>query len=240
MNWDYSNHYASFHPDTPEHWQQMSERMQRWLGPHLPADRTIPVLDVGCGRGYALRALRDLGFTHVCGIDADAGQAGFAQEHGMPVEHVQDTPTWLAARPGAFGVVLLLDVLEHIPKAAQPAFLQAIAGSLRKQGLLIITVPNAAASLSGYWREIDYTHEMSFTSSSLQYLLTHTGFGAVQCHEIELAPPSWSPRAIVQRFLRTWRRVEFMAEFGRAGAEIPVTPNFLAVTTKSHDARQQL
>ncbi|HTQ31493.1 MAG TPA: class I SAM-dependent methyltransferase [Opitutaceae bacterium] len=233
MNWDYAKHYASFHPDTPEHWRQMSERLRRWLGPHLPTDRAAPVLDLGCGHGYALAVLRELGFAQIEGIDADAGQAAYAQAHGLPVGHVTDTVAWLAARRQYFGLVLLMDVLEHVPRTAQPDFLLAIASSLRPGGRLIITTPNAAAGLAGYWGYNDYTHHVSFTPASLGFLLSHAGFGRIHCQEIELAPPDWTPRAFVQRFFRAWRRLEYMAEFGRReGRCVPLSLNLLAVAHK--------
>ncbi len=234
MNWDYSLYYAPLHPDTPEHWRMMDERMRRWLGPHLPADRTARVLDFGCGHGYALRTLQGLSFSRIEGLDADAGQVAYARAHGLPVAQVADSLAWLGARTGQFDLVLLLDVLEHVPRADQPGLLVALADSLRAGGRLILTVPNAAASLAGYWRYGDYTHHASFTPASLDFLLRQTGWTAPRCYEIELAPPGWGARALVQRALRAWRRLEFQAEFGRRqGRLVPVTPNLLAVAERA-------
>ena len=56
MNIDYSHYYRRWHPETPEHQAEMSAFYRRVLGPHLPADKTVAVLDVGCGGGYALAA----------------------------------------------------------------------------------------------------------------------------------------------------------------------------------------
>jgi 2-polyprenyl-3-methyl-5-hydroxy-6-metoxy-1,4-benzoquinol methylase len=233
MNWDYSKHYASFHPDTPHHRREMHGQKARWLARHLPSDRATPILDIGCGYGYALGALQELGYSSLIGIDSDAGQVSHANKQGFAVEKVSAVPQWLEGHSQRFGVILLLDVLEHIPQAQQPEFLQSIAGSLMANGKLIISTPNAAASLAGYWRYIDYTHLISFTVPSLTYLLGHTGFPTVTFHEIELAAPSWSLRAFLQRCFRRWRRLEYMAEFGRGGREIPLTPNLLAVAQKS-------
>lgn len=233
MTWDYSRHYSQLHPDTPEHRAQMMERMQRWLSPHLPTDTSTSVLDVGCGHGYALAAIRALGFTNLAGIDGDAGQASFARAHGEPVEHVADTVAWLRARPGQYGLVLLMDVIEHVARDQQRDFVQAISDCLRPGGRLIITTPNGAASHAGYWRYVDYTHRMSFTAASLQFLLLHGGFTSVRAHEIELLPASWTLRGLALRFFRWWRRIEYMAEFGRkGGGGIAVTPNILATADK--------
>lgn len=234
MNFDYTRYYAQLHPDTAEHEQQMGERMRRWLVPHLPVDRTVRILDIGCGHGYALIALRELGFNRLEGTDADAGQAARAGARGLSVEHVADTGTWLGSRRETYGVILLMDVLEHVPREAQADLLLAIAASLQPGGRLILTVPNAAASLAGHWRYSDYTHHLSFTPASLDFLLGHAGFRHPEIHAIELLPPGWSARAWAQRFFRLWRRLEYIAEFGRTGGKaVPVTPNLLAVAEKA-------
>lgn len=233
MNWDYTRYYAAIHPDTPEHWQQMTERMQRWLLPRLPGDRAARIVDLGCGHGYAIVALQKAGFAQITGLDPDEGQVRVAVQHGLPVEHAPDPMAWLRNRPAAHDVVLLLDVLEHVPRAAQREFLEAIAGGLKPGGRLVLTVPNAAASLASYWRYNDYTHTSGFTTASLDFLLTHAGFSRKTFAEIELLPPGWSVRAWALRFFRLWRRLELVAEFGREGGRaVPVTPNLLAVAQR--------
>ena len=69
MPLDYSQHYAKFHPDDPAHRRGLTLLHHRMLAPHLPADRAAPILDVGCGAGYALEDVRALGYTHLRGID---------------------------------------------------------------------------------------------------------------------------------------------------------------------------
>lgn len=42
---------------------------ERTLGPWLPADRTTPILDIGCGEGALLAFLRARGYTNLAGFD---------------------------------------------------------------------------------------------------------------------------------------------------------------------------
>ena len=243
MTLDYSRFYAKFHPDDPRHWRGLFLLNKRMLGPHVPADRTAPILDVGCGRGYALRDLAALGYTNLHGIDLDAGQVAFARAQGLDVEQPADTIEYLAGKPGAYAAVLLMDVLEHVPRDAQPGFLRAIASSLRPGGRLICSVPNAASAIASYWLYNDYTHEWSFTNDSLPYLLEQCGFSAVRCTGVEFFPRPrylfWlpTPRAMVWWLrcgLRLLQRLALIAELGWVrGQTVVLTPNLLAVADKA-------
>lgn len=243
MTLDYSRLYARYHPDDPAHRNGLRLLHQRMLGPHLPAEPLAPILDVGCGRGYALQDLAGLGYTNLQGIDSDAGQAAYGRQQGLAVTHVVQTESFLAGKPGAYAVILLMDVLEHVPRAAQPGFLRAIAHSLRPGGRLICTVPNAGSAIGSYWLHNDYTHQWSFTADSLSGLLEQCGFGGVRCTGIEffLRPRFlvWlpTPRAIawwLRCLVRCRQRACYVAELGWSrGRDVVLTPNLLAVADRA-------
>lgn len=243
MTLDYAQQYAKFHPDDPRHRHGLTLLHQRMLGPHLPAERDELILDVGCGRGYALQDVRALGYTRLSGIDVDAGQVAFARAQNLDVTLVESTEAFLADKPGAYAVILLMDVLEHVPRDAQPVFLQAIARSLRPGGRLICCVPNAASSIGGFWLYNDYTHQGSFTTDSLTFLLGQTGFAGARCSGVEFFRRPrflfWLPVPRTLSWLaRSWfrlrRRMEFISELGwDRGRAVILTPNLLAVAVKS-------
>jgi len=242
MDWDYSRHYARFHADTPEHDAQLHALFQRWLGAHLPADKNTALLDVGCGRGYALGWLQGLGYTQLAGIDPDAGQVAFAQSRGLNVQRAVDTVDFLRGRTGAYDFVQLMDVLEHVPHAAQGALLRAIHAALRPGGRLLCTVPNADSPLASRWRHIDYTHHLLFTVESLEFVLSQTGFRVERLHAAEfIGGPRllcWPP---TRRTLRWWLcrlgrlqpRLACLGELGwHDGWRIPLSPNLLTVAVR--------
>ncbi len=240
---DYSQHYAKFHPADPEHRHGLALLHQRMLRDQLPIERDAPILDVGCGRGYALQDVGALGYTRLSGIDIDPGQVAFARQQGLDVTLVESAEKFLADRAGAYAAVLLLDVLEHVPREQQPSFLQAIARSLRPDGCLVCTVPNAGSSIGGFWLHNDYTHLGCFTADSLEYLLAECGFGPVRCSGVEffLRPRFlfWlpTPRTIawwLRSMLRLRQRAVFVAELGWVrGRAVVLTPNLLAVANKA-------
>ncbi len=240
---DYSQQYAKFHPADPEHRHGLFLLHQRMLGQHLPMERDAPILDVGCGRGYALEDVRALGYTRLSGIDIDPGQVAFARQQGLDVTLVESAEKFLADQGGTYAAILLLDVLEHLPREKQQSFLQAIALSLRPDGCLICTVPNAGSSIGGFWLYNDYTHQGSFTADSLSFLLAQGGFDRVRCVAVEFFPRPrflfWlpTPRTIawwLRSLLRLRQRAAFVAELGWVrGRAVILTPNLLAVANKA-------
>ena len=180
MTYDYSVYYRRFHDDSEAHAVQMSEWLWSYLKADMPNEVSTPVLDVGCGFGFALRAMRTAGYTNVQGIEVSEQQAVVARKAGFDVPVVEDSRCYLQQHSSRFGVVLLLDVLEHIPVSAQIELVRAIKEALQPGGRLIVTVPNANSPLAARWRYNDHTHSSSFTEHSLFFVLSNAGFGEIK------------------------------------------------------------
>lgn len=242
MNMDYSYHYQKWHSDTPEHRAAMSAYYRRFLTSELPTDKAAPILDVGCGAGYALLTARDLGFSKLIGVDCDAGQVASCKAKGLDeVTLSENTVGFLKSRAGFFQTLLALDLIEHIPHCEQLEFVRALAEALLPGGKLICTVPNANSALAGRYRYIDWTHRTSFTEHSLDFLLFNGGFREIKISEVEyLQRPNniWLPVSGARhwwafRFFRFLRRLEMMAELGpQQGRTIPLSLNLLAIAHK--------
>lgn len=206
MNYDYSIYYKRFHEDSESHAMEMADWLHGYLGDVLPENRSIPILDVGCGFGFALRAMRAAGFTNVQGLEVSPDQAEIARRAGFEVSLVADTGAFLRQCKDRFGVILLLDVLEHVPVAFQIDLLRAIREVLEVGGRLILTVPNANSPLAARWRYNDYTHCSSFTEHSLFFVLRNAGFGVIKMDNskgIGAFPRRWWQRE-QRNALRKW------------------------------------
>ena len=197
-HYDYSVHYGRFHDDSEEHAEYVAGWTAGLLKPHLPPDKNVRILDVGCGYGFALRALRKLGYTNITGLEASVQQAERCRAAGFEVEVTDDSAAWLRCRPEQFDVLLMMDVLEHVPVEQQIDFARATLCCLRPGGRLYMTVPNANAILSARWRYIDFTHHTSFTEHSLYFVLKNAGFDDINMN---------SSKGL-GRFPRPWRRSE--------------------------------
>jgi SAM-dependent methyltransferase len=189
-----------------------------------------------------LRDLRAMGYEALTGFEPDPTLAGNAREMGFPVENGPSTVDFLNAHAASFDVVLLMDVLEHIPRADQIGVLTAINRALRPGTRLICSVPNAGSAIAAYWLYNDFTHVCSFTVDSLTFALEQAGFSSVRCTGPEFFPrPRYTfwlptPRSIawwLQRMLRLRQRAAFVAELGwERGGKAILTPNLLAVADK--------
>ena len=248
---DYTRYYQKWHSDTPEHIQSMKGYFQGLLTTFLPTNKDIRILEVGCGMGFAMLALQDLGYVNVEGIDIDRGQVESCLKKGLDVLHVEDSVTYLNSHVNQYDLIISLDVIEHIPHKQQLNFVRAICQALKQSGQIICTVPNANSGLASRWRYNDWTHYTSFTEHSLDFLLYNSGFQTIEVFPTEFFHPpglrSFFGRAIFRSyfwktilhwciflFVRGLRRMEMIGELGWGqGSDIPLSLNLLASASKN-------
>jgi SAM-dependent methyltransferase len=99
------------------------------------------LLDIGCGEGVYLDALSSHS-TNVVGIDLSVDHLNSAREHlAHPNTHLAHTKAQrLAFADNTFDAIILIETLEHL--TAGPAVIAEIARVLRREGQLLISVPN--------------------------------------------------------------------------------------------------
>ncbi|WAS05823.1 class I SAM-dependent methyltransferase [Gloeomargaritales cyanobacterium VI4D9] len=98
----------------------------------------LKVLEVGCGRGYFVNKLKQIG-VEVVGLELNQSAVNYAQAHHLPV-HRESLENWTQKYPQQYTVICSFQVLEHI---AQPKeFIQQCLNSLAPNGQLILGVPN--------------------------------------------------------------------------------------------------
>lgn len=177
---DYTIQYRQFHDDSEAHACGMAAYYWSLIENFVLPDKGAKILDIGCGFGFALRALRNAGYLNISGLEVSAEQGKVAKLAGFDVEVVENTMDWLQARSNQFDFVLLLDVLEHIPVKSQISLLQAVRASLTSRGRIVVQVPNADSLLAMRWRYDDFTHYSSFTERSLRFALLNAGFTQIE------------------------------------------------------------
>ena len=240
-DYQYQLYYRAWHDESVEHAEQMTEDASTMLAP-LVADRKHgAVLDVGCGMGFALLGMRRLGFTNVFGLEVDQGQAESARKKGLIVDWVSNPLEFLEDTSSQYSIILLLDVLEHIPVTDQICFLRALFNRLEDGGRLIVQTPNANAVFAARWRYNDYTHTSSFTEHSLRFCLLNAGFSAISIVKNDrLYRPSlrlWQSRARASWacwILEKLWRMAFRYQFGSTEdiSKVPFGLNILGYADK--------
>lgn len=153
--------------------------------------RGLRVLDVGCGAATTSREIASRG-NEVVGIDSDPGAVATAATrltHAFRAD-ILDFDN-LAAQLGEkkFDVIILADVLEHLPWPLDP--LRSYLRFLAPGGRVLVSLPNVAlwsvrfSLLAGRFRYedtgvLDRTHLRFFTRSTARQLLETAGLEIVR------------------------------------------------------------
>ena len=240
---NYERYYRRWKPETPEAERSAKKHVMEGLSGLLPPDKSLPLLDMGCGSGLILEALVQEGYRGAEGVDRCEALVREAQAKGLKVTGQEVLP-FLLSHEGEFGAVLAFDLLEHLPREEQIPVVEAVKEALRPGGVFLCTVTNANSALASRWRYNDWTHTCSFTEHSLDFLLFHGGFPNPQVLPWEsVKPPSFrwfSKRAtfrwILRSLFRFKRRLLFAAELGwPEGGKIPLSLGLLGVARRPEE-----
>lgn len=168
-----------------------TEAKQRWFDalaastyvPHLRSTESR-VLEIGCNRGYLLRALQDNGFMRLEGVDLSPVDLEEARKNtGLATLHCEDATAFLERHRGAYDAIVFKAVFEHVPRDKVEPFLLAVAGALAPSGVVLCEVPNMDWYAASHERYMDVTHEVGYTRESLEQVFG-LFFGDVTVHRV--------------------------------------------------------
>lgn len=153
------------------------EDIRRRVSEYLPTFAgAMDVLDVGCGRGEFLAALRDHG-VQGRGIDINGAMVEVCRQQGLDATEA-DGLSYLRAQPdGSLGGLFAAQVIEHLEPRYLTALLDAAFDKLRPGAPIVLETINPAcwfAFFESYIRDI--THVRAIHPETLKYLLVASGF----------------------------------------------------------------
>ena len=139
------------------------------------------VLDVGCGRGEFLDALRALNIT-ATGLDANPAMVDVCRARGLAVVQA-DALEYLRGLPDAsLGGLIAVQVIEHLAPDYLGEFLDTALHKLRPGAPVVLETINPACWVAFFESYIrDLTHVRPIHPETLRYLLLASGF-----HRVEL------------------------------------------------------
>ncbi|MCZ2126203.1 MAG: class I SAM-dependent methyltransferase [Anaerolineales bacterium] len=205
-------------------------------------------LDVGCGGGLFLSKLKAKG-ADVLGAELSDTRAYYAQsKHGVEVvKRAVEDDYWKAFR-GAFDIVTLWDVIEHVNYPL--ATMQAAADLLQPDGVLLIDTPCRDAFyhrfgeltyklsrgkyptfLNAMYSAQPFGHKQIFSLDEMRQLYEAVGLEVLELkrfHEL-----SFPYRFYLQKFFRSKALVNFLLPFVKVFFLIfPIRNKMLAVGRK--------
>jgi 2-polyprenyl-3-methyl-5-hydroxy-6-metoxy-1,4-benzoquinol methylase len=209
--------------------------LEHWVKKHFPSERDAAILDLGCGHGALMQALRAAGYINVKGVDASPVQVSLANEIGIAGVEQGDLITALERLENrSLNVVAAMDVLEHFTKPELGIIAERVWQVLKPSGRWIIHTVNGESPFAGRTAYGDITHETIFTRNSLCQMLGAYGFCKISCIEDRPVPHGLksSLRYMLWRALRSLLMMYVAVETGDLGRHGIFSQNFTAVAYK--------
>ena len=167
--------------------------MQKKVYENLPKNRNAKILDLGCGYGTFLNALRSLGYKNLYGVEIGKEQSEFLKDKGFKIYQL-DILDFLKTSNQTFDCITLFDVLEHFKKDEIVAMIPLLKSRLAGGGVIIVRGPNGEAIFKGSIMYSDFTHETFFTKRSLIQLFKTFGFNDVNVYPIYNFGVTWKAK----------------------------------------------
>jgi len=127
------------------------------------------ILEIGCGTGHNLDMLGRFGTVDAVEMD-DAARAVASERLGRPAR-MATLPALEGVEKGAYDLVALLDVLEHVEE--DRASLESIAARLRPDGRMLLTVPAHPWMWSAH--DVVNHHKRRYTKKGFRAVIEDAG-----------------------------------------------------------------
>ena len=167
------SYYSIFFAVQKEHWWFVAKKkiVLALIRQFAPARGSqVHILDIGCGSGLMLNALKQIGETS--GMDMSDDAISFSREIFSGTVKKGFLPDNVPYKDASFSLVTALDVIEHVDD--DRSALRAIRAKLAPGGKAILTVP----ACMFLWSEHDVLneHKRRYSRSELREKLIDAGF----------------------------------------------------------------
>ncbi|MES2497622.1 MAG: class I SAM-dependent methyltransferase [Pseudomonadota bacterium] len=153
-----------------DHWWFVARRriIATLIDRHRPKPGPMRILEVGAGTGSNLELLQRYGAVDA--IEPDDGARAFAEQRsGLTIKggYLPHVPL----DDGAYDLIVLLDVLEHIPGDVEA--LTYLRTKLAPGGRILVTVPGAPWMWSAH--DVAHHHQRRYTAAQLRAVFGQAG-----------------------------------------------------------------
>ena len=164
----------------------LASRFSKYAGDFTARPSDSVVLDLGCGRGEFLQALKKVDIAGR-GVESNASAVAVCQATGLDVVQGDLIRFLESIDAGSVGGVFAAQVAEHLPPAVLHALLTEAHRVLKSGGLLILETVNPR-SVTGFLEVFnrDLTHEKPLHPETLSFLAAAAGFADVR---VEMLSP---------------------------------------------------
>lgn len=168
--------YVAFEDQFRGKQEDIRQRVETYLPIFAGASN---VVDVGCGRGELLDALRATGVS-ARGVDVSPAMVELCRSRGFDVE-LGDALTFVSRQPDAsLGGLVAIQVVEHLTPAYLTRFLEAAYHAMAPGAPIVLETINPACWMAFFETYIrDLTHQQPLHPETLRHLVQASGFSNV-------------------------------------------------------------
>ena len=219
----HNSHVNSLGRDAQALLEQQSSFYIQELVPLLPSDRSVRILELGCGFGSFIKAAKDAGYSNIKGIDLSEDQVATAEHLGINEVKLASIDDALSGGD-QYDLIVGIDIIEHFSKNELMDLMGKILSSLKEGGQVLFRTPNMDAPYTSVFAHADFSHECLLNKSSAQQLMTAAGYSRVEVlpsliwHTNPLkgilakliwSCKKWQMKAVLFASGRTWDKVVF-------------------------------
>ena len=157
-------------------------KLPEYISQRLPLNKNANIFDYGCGYGQIISAIQRAGYNNVTCYDIEPSCIAHCKNNGL---NIITSDSLYKIEEGYYDFIIVSHVLEHIPKDKIISTLNQIKRLLSKDGQLLVCVPNAQSNTGCYWAYEDFTHNTIFTSGSLYYVLSKSGYTHIEFIDLD-------------------------------------------------------
>mgnify|MGYP001025652012 CR=1 FL=1 len=181
-----SNHLGKIHQGDKKDFLLMEKYFSKNYLKHLPKNKQSSIVDLGCGMGHFLYFLKKNGYKNHFGADISQECVDFCRKKKLAKKtqlFSLNAEEFLKKGQQKFDIVIMNDLIEHIPKKKILTLLDLTGKKLKRKGKLIIKTINCANPITGpSSRYLDFTHTTGFTEESLSQVLNMAGFREINIY----------------------------------------------------------
>jgi 2-polyprenyl-3-methyl-5-hydroxy-6-metoxy-1,4-benzoquinol methylase len=153
----------------------------------MPPDKGINILDIGCGNGLFLEFLRNQEYKEIFGIDLSPENIEICKKKGLNISK-EDAFSFLNKTKKSFDLIVMNDIIEHIPKKEVIQLLKLVRSKLNKDGIVLIKTLNMSNPISLDTLYCDFTHEWGYTEKSIKQVCAFAGFENIEIKNLIIYP----------------------------------------------------
>ncbi len=173
----YRKNYYFFLRDENYEFKRAGMNYVKIFGQNLFEFKRKKIIEIGCGKGYLLYILKNLG-CFVKGVEISKEASFYAKDKFKLDVYNGTIEDFVKQSKEKFDIILLIDVIEHIKNPRD--FFKSISEISKNRSIVVIDTPNAESKYISYhkekWSGFNPFHIRIYSLKAIKSLLCDFGF----------------------------------------------------------------